>query len=82
MTKYIQRYDGEVQVTEKEKLILVDEDGKKKSVKGYHIKTCCCDCSLVHNVYLWTEKGKLHEVLFRDKRATGQRRRYNNFIKE
>jgi len=78
MSKYIQAYDGEVRVYEKEKLILVGEDKKKrKRVNGYHIKTCCCDCSLVHNIYLWTKGNRLHEVLFRDKRATGQRRRHN-----
>ncbi len=76
--KYTQSYDGELRIYEKEKFSLIrDKDNSKHKINGYNIKICCCDCNLVHDIYLWIEKDKLHKVPFRDKRATGQRRRYN-----
>lgn len=42
-------------------------------LKGY--KMACCDCGLVHKINFRTKYGKIQFQAFRDKRATGQKRR-------
>ena len=81
-TRYKQSNDGELKIYKKEKFTLIKgEDNRKKNINGYHMKICCCDCSLVHDIYLWVEKDKLYKVPLRDNRATGQRRRRNKYEK-
>ena len=47
---------------------------------GSVINMCCCDCGLVHNIIVTTQKkNKIKLMLFRDNRRTGQKRRHNNF---
>jgi len=44
----------------------------------------CCDCGLVHRFTVGINKngGGIYFSITRDNRATGQRRRFNNFPKE
>ena len=43
-------------------------------------RIACCDCGLVHDVALAIEKnGKIGIAIEQNKRATGQKRRWNNY---
>ena len=55
------------------------QDGEGMAVKlGEIIKLACCDCGLVHDVAFAYEDGEIGFALRRNKRATGQRRRWIN----
>jgi hypothetical protein len=43
---------------------------------GVVYKLCCCDCGLVHNCVFRIEGDKLYLTATRNKRSTGQKRRY------
>jgi len=43
---------------------------------GYKME--CCDCGLVHKINFRIENGKVQFQVFRDNRATGQKRRHRN----
>lgn len=47
---------------------------------GY--KMACCDCGLVHKMDFRIKDGRVEFRVFRDNRATGQKRRKQNGKKE
>jgi len=52
-------------------------DGDALAVKpGEILRLACCDCGLVHNIAFAYEDGEIGIALKRNKRATGQRRRW------
>jgi len=52
-------------------------DGDAIAIKpGEILKLACCDCGLVHNLGFAYEDGEIGIAFERNKRATGQRRRW------
>lgn len=59
---------------------LNDLDQFEIEATGGIIHISCCDCGLVHKFSFAIEKnGNIGIALERDNRATGQRRRFNEF---
>jgi hypothetical protein len=57
--------------------VLQDGDGMEIESTGEVIRFACCDCGLVHRIALVIEEnGKIGFSVKRDKRATGQKRRW------
>jgi len=51
-------------------------DNSSEIVERYYLKTRCCDCGLVHRIFITPDKGKgLNLQFFRDERSTAQTRR-------
>ncbi len=51
-------------------------DGEEVVIPHWCWKISCCDCHLVHVFKFRFEKGKLYIKVWRDARATAQKRRH------
>jgi len=52
-------------------------DGEALTIKpGEILRFACCDCGLVHNLAFAYEDGEIGMAVARNRRATGQRRRW------
>jgi len=73
--RVIQRYDG-VPYTLHSNRKRVDKDGNWEWIEFWE-QTECCDCGLVHDVrFRFRLSGELEIMCNRNKRATGQKRRW------
>lgn len=56
--------------------LFTDKFSKGKTVKRYCIKERCCDCGLVHDVFITEDRGKgIIMQWYANKRSTAQTRR-------
>jgi hypothetical protein len=62
-----------------EYVVVKDGEWIEPVMKNY--KLACCDCGLIHKVDFRIRKGHIQFRAIRDRRATGQRRRYMPHIR-
>ncbi len=76
-------YDGELIIVELSEVDLFnDKFPKGKKVERYCIREHCCDCGLVHDLFIAKDKGKgIIMQWYVNKRSTAQTRRRNREAK-